>query len=185
MNPDYDLFIKDRKTFVPPTGPLNCKIAAVGEQPGRQEVYKRKPFIGPAGKILDSNLQDARISRAEIYLTNVIKDLDIPLNKYIIPPTRTGNPPTVTPLGENYIAILKDELSTCTANVILAIGNIALFALTDRWGITSWRGIPIESTLLPGRKVIPIIHPATYTEEKLYINPSAYLNKHLIIMDLR
>lgn len=185
MKPELELFLKDRKTFVPPCGPLQCKICAVGEQPGRKEVFKRTPFVGPAGILFDGNLQDARIPRSEIYITNVIKDLDQPLNKYIIAPTKSGMPPTITPMGENYIEVLRDELSKCTANVFIAVGNVPLFALTSRWGITSWRGIPIESTLLPGRKVVPIIHPASYTDEKLWKNPSAYLNKHLIIMDLK
>lgn len=185
MNPEHEAFLKTRKTYVPPKGPLSCKIAGVGEQPGRREVLKRTPFVGPAGIIFDGNLQDARISRAEIYLTNVIKDFDAPLSSFIIAPTSAGMEPTVTPLGRTYINILKEELSKCSANVFVAIGNAALFALTSRWGITSWRGVVIESTLLPGRKVIPIIHPASYTEEKLRKNPSAYLNKHLIIMDLK
>lgn len=185
MKDELELFIKDRRTLVPPSGPLDCKLAGVGEQPGRMEVTKRKVFIGPAGILLDGCFQGSGICRSECYLTNVIKDLDVPLKSYIIPPSKSGQSPKLLPMGENYISILKDELSKCSANVILAIGNVALFALTDRWGITSWRGSVLESTLLPGRKVIPIIHPATYTEEKLWKNPKAYLNKHLIIMDLR
>ncbi len=138
MKPELQLFLKDRRTYVPHTGPLQCKIAAVGEQPGRQEVLRRKPFVGPAGHLLDGCLQDARISRADCYLTNVIKDADLPLKSYILAPSKKDQPATVTPIGQNYLDILEEELSRCTANVILAIGNIALFALTSRWGITSW-----------------------------------------------
>lgn len=185
MKSELELFIRDRRTFVPPSGPLECKLACVGEQPGRVETVRKKVFIGPAGGLLDGCFQSAGVYRSECYLTNVIKDLDVPLKSYIISPSKSGQTPKVLPMGENYINILKDELSKCSANVILAIGNIALFALTNRWGITSWRGSVLESTLLPGRKVIPVIHPATYTEEKLWKNPKAYLNKHLIIMDLR
>jgi uracil-DNA glycosylase family 4 len=187
MNSELQFFIKDRKTFVPPEGPLECKICTVVEQPGRQEISRtpRRPLIGPAGHLYDQCLQAARLNRSEIYHTNVIKDLDLPLAKYITGPTRKGDSVHVTNLGQNYIDILKDELSKCTANVFLATGNVALFALTSRWGIMSWRGVPIESTLLPGRKVIPIIHPASFTDEKLFKNPKAYLNKHLIVMDMR
>uniref|UniRef100_A0A6H1ZPQ0 Putative DNA polymerase n=1 Tax=viral metagenome TaxID=1070528 RepID=A0A6H1ZPQ0_9ZZZZ len=186
MKPELELFIKDRKTFVPPEGPLECKLATIAEQPGRQEVsrYPRRPLIGPAGLLYDGCLQSARLNRSEIYHTNVIKDLDLPLSSYLSTPSRKGDVPRFTTLGQNYIDILKDELSKCTANCFLAMGNVALFALTSRWGITKWRGIPIESTLLPGRKVIPIIHTASFTDEKLFKNPKAWLNKHLITMDM-
>jgi len=187
MRPELELFIKDRKTFVPPEGPLECKICTVAEQPGRQEIIRhpRRPLIGPAGHLYDQCLQAAGLIRSEIYHTNVMKDMDIPLKSYITAPSRKNDTPHVTPLGQNYIDILKDELSRCTANVFLAMGNVALYALTSRWGIMSWRGVPIESTLLPGRKVIPIIHTATFTDEKLFKNPKAWLNKHLIVMDMK
>jgi len=186
MRTELELFIKDRKSFVPPSGPkLTCKLALVAEQPGRIEVARRRVLVGPAGLLLDTCLQNSNISRSEMYLTNVVKDLDLPLKSYLVKPTSAGKQPHLTPLGENYVEILKEELSNCSANVFVAMGNVALFALTSRWGITSWRGSVLESTLLPGRKVIPTIHTASYTDEKLRKNPSAYLNKHLITMDLK
>ncbi len=183
MKPELGLFIKDRKTFVGPSGPLDCEFATITEQPGRVEILKRKPLVGPAGQLYDGCLQSARLVRAEIYHTNVIKDLDLPL-KYYIEGAYKKRKASWTSLGQNYLDILRDELEKCNANVFLAMGNVALFALTSRWYITNWRGVPIESTLLPGRKVIPTFHPATYTDEKLWKNPKAWLNKHLIIMDM-
>ena len=86
--------------------------------------------------------------------------------------------------GELAIRELKSELAQTSANVIIPCGNVALYALTSRVGITNWRGSIIESTLLD-RKCIPTIHPATYTQEKLWKDPTAFLNKHLITMDLK
>lgn len=175
---EYRDFLESRKTFVPPSGHLTAKVAFVGEQPGQQEIRPtRRPFKGPAGEELDKCTNDAKILKSDCYYTNVIKDLDQSLKAYIDLSPR-GNP-VVSELGHLYIEILKAELLACKANVIVAVGNIALFALCDRKGITSWRGSILESTLLEGRKVIPVIHPATICRPK-----NQYLNKHLITFDL-
>jgi len=166
-----------KATRVPPEGDKkSCLIAMVGEQPGRMEVLSRKPFVGPAGSELNACMSVAKISRFECYFTNVVKDLDLPLDQYI----KFGRGSiTLTDEGRQYVQELKEELIDCSANVIIAIGNVALYALTGRTGITSWRGSVLESTLLLGRKVIPIIHPATIIPPK-----NVYLNKRLIIFDL-
>lgn len=79
-----------RRTFVPPSGDLNAKLAGCGEQPGYHEIRSRppKPFVGPAGQGLDDCLIMTKIPRNSIYLTNVIKDLDAPLAHYIDIDTR-------------------------------------------------------------------------------------------------
>jgi uracil-DNA glycosylase len=54
-------------------GPSRAKIMLVGEQPGDQEDLTGKPFVGPAGKILDRALADAGIDRRRVYVTNAVK----------------------------------------------------------------------------------------------------------------
>jgi DNA polymerase len=54
-------------------GPRSAAIVMVGEQPGDQEDRKGLPFVGPAGRILDAALADAKIDREAIYLTNMVK----------------------------------------------------------------------------------------------------------------
>lgn len=173
-------------TFVPPSGKLDAQFVIVGEQPGKQEVLRGQPFVGPAGENLNECLHAADILRSSCYLTNVVKDYVHPLKFYF--PVLIGGKREkveVSAAGEAYIQELKKELLRTSANVIIPCGNVALFALTNRVGITNWRGSILESTLLPGRKVIPTFHPATYTKEKLYTEPENYLNKHLIILDLK
>lgn len=173
-------------TFVPPSGKLDAAFVLVGEQPGKQEVLRHQPFVGPAGENLNECLHAADILRSNCYLTNVVKDLDHPLKYYF--PTLVGGRKEkveISAAGYEYINQLKAELSKTSANVIIPCGNVALYALTNRVGITNWRGSILESTLLPGRKVIPTFHPATYTQEKLYLEPENYLNKYLIILDLK
>ena len=167
-----------RQTYVPPSGNINAKIAIVGEQPGVQEVRQGKPFIGPAGRGLDECLSMAKLPRFDLYLTNVIKDLDEPLSKYINLNSRGQY--TISKKGYVYIQELGLELSKLpNLNVIVPLGNIALIALTNRVGITKWRGSIINSSLLPGTKVIPTFHPATFIPPKFN-----FLNKPLIVTDL-
>ena len=168
-----------KKLYVPPSGNTDAKLAACGEQPGVQEIRARppKPFMGPSGKGLDECLLMTKIIRRDLYLTNVIKDLDRPLKHYI--DIGRGGKSTVSPEGYQYIKELASELSQLNLNCIVAFGNIALFALTSRIGITKWRGSVLESTLVPGLKVVPTFHPATFIPPKFN-----FLNKPLICEDL-
>jgi DNA polymerase len=54
-------------------GPPNARIVMVGEQPGDKEDLAGKPFVGPAGALLDRALEDAGIDRSEVYITNAVK----------------------------------------------------------------------------------------------------------------
>ncbi len=166
-----------KATYVPPSGNPNAKIAFVGEQPGFQEVRQGKPFIGPAGKALNECIQMAKLSRIDSYFTNVIKDLDKPIKNYINIDTRGKY--NISKEGYQYIQELGDELKQLNPNIVIALGNIALVALTSRVGITKWRGSILESTLVPGLKVIPTFHPATFIPPKFN-----FLNKPIIIEDL-
>lgn len=171
--------------YVGSDGLRTSKIAIVGEQPAKYEIKYGRPFVGPAGKNLDECLRNARISRGSCYLTNVIKEVDHDLEHYMRITGGVNGKAIVYESGQRYINTLQNELEQTSANVFVALGNTPLFVLTNRTGITSWRGSVIESTLLPGRKVIPCLHPANYTEEKVFTNPAAYLSKYLITLDLK
>src|SRR5438876_1998487 len=54
-------------------GPADARVMFVGEQPGDQEDKAGKPFVGPAGRILDSTLDKVGIDRGEVYVTNAVK----------------------------------------------------------------------------------------------------------------
>jgi len=58
---------------VPGEGPKHAKVMLVGEQPGDKEDLAGKPFVGPAGRILDRGLADAGIPRNETFVTNAVK----------------------------------------------------------------------------------------------------------------
>jgi len=54
-------------------GPKRARVMMVGEQPGHEEDLAGKPFVGPAGRVLDRALEAAGIARGDVYVTNVVK----------------------------------------------------------------------------------------------------------------
>jgi len=168
-----------KATYVPPTRNLStAKYIIVGSHPGRAEVMKGTPFVGFVGEELDNCLHSAGIARSDCYLTYVIKDVDRPIGHYI-EDTKKG--PLVKPEGQEYINQLGEELKNAPAKIIIALGNIAMLALTDRGtGISKWRGSVLKSTLLCDRLVIPSVHPETILRPK-----NQYKNKRLLIWDLK
>src|SRR3974377_1355571 len=64
---------RDATQVVPGEGPTAVDFMLVGEQPGDKEDLAGKPFVGPAGRVLDRALADAGIARAEVFVTNAVK----------------------------------------------------------------------------------------------------------------
>lgn len=158
-------------------GPLNCRIAFVGEAPGETEVRMGRPFVGQAGGLLDTCMRTAGVNRNSCYLTNVVKERPPNNNISIFFSCERGKL-FESPSFREYVDLLRTELQHCTANVIVAVGQTALYALTgipDK--ITKRRGSVYESTLLPGRKVIACIHPSAALRQYMY--------RRLIIFDLQ
>lgn len=151
-------------SFVRPTGPCPAKIMLVGEFPGEQEVLKGMPFVGYAGSELDKMLAEAGIMRGSCFVTNVIRirppgnDIDnfIAAKKTAITPQhKEFNGKHVLPAVLDGIELLKREIEACQPNLIIAFGNVAAWALTGVWGVTSWRGSTLPSTLLLSMSYAP------------------------------
>ena len=64
---------QDATQAVPGEGPARASIMLVGEQPGDKEDLTGKPFVGPAGRLLDQALADAGIPREKTFVTNAVK----------------------------------------------------------------------------------------------------------------
>lgn len=157
---------------VPPSGPPNARIMIVGEAPGDQEVLRREPFVGASGQELNRMLHEAGIMRSECFVTNVCRERP-PQNEIDqwLPKTKRdqaqfqhsmrGRP--CHPAVATGFQQLQKEVALVKPNVIVAFGNVSLFALTGRWGIKSWRGslLSTDSTFASSpTKVIPAYHPA-------------------------
>jgi len=171
----------ENRPITPPSGPTsNVLMALVGEQPGVEEVRNGRVFCGPAGRELDVELRMAEVNRLDCYITNVIKDLLHPLRYYISIPDKMSKVVEVSKEGELYIEALKQELEEVRPNVVVCVGAVSTYVLTSRRGIYRWRGSVVESTLIPGLKCIPTLHPATVIPPK-----SVFLNRYLIAEDLK
>lgn len=169
-----------RATYVRPEGhPSTAQWALFGEQPGKTEIMQGRPFIGPAGRELNELLSEAGLARQQGYISNIFKDLDRPLDAYMKINTGRKNPVVLSEEGQEYLMMLNDELKLLTCKTIIACGNVALFALTGRLGITKWRGSIVPCNLDNSKLVVPTLHPATILPPK-----GQYLNKHLIRFDL-
>lgn len=138
---------------VPPCGPRDALIAVVGEAPGSVELREGKPFAGPAGKLLRNTFDEVGWDSENIYYTNVLKYL----------------PKYITPSGDDIVKarpeLFSELASLPNLRVIVAVGNVALKALTGQTGVTSLRGTPQKllpplDDRLPDVIVIPTLHPA-------------------------
>ncbi len=163
--------------LVPGEGPItSCKICFIGEALGAQEERIGRPFIGVSGQYLMKIMALVGLARGDVYLTNIVKEH--PPGDDISPffkPSRYEA--WVSDKYREYQALLKDELDGCSANVLVPLGNPALYALTGLTNITKRRGSILESTLFDRpRKVIPTIHPAAALRQYIYT--------HFIRMDL-
>lgn len=151
------------------TGPVSAKIMLVGEFPHEADLLRSEPFVGGPGFELTKMLQEAGIPRESCRITLVIKDR-VPGNriegiiatrkKDITPQHVFLNGKMVLPAVVTGIAELKAEIESQKPNVVCTFGNLALWALTGQWGAGDWRSSVMESTLVPGLKVIPTISPA-------------------------
>ncbi len=183
-------FLLDKpRRYVPGLGSQDAKIAIVGEAPGAYEDAQLKPFVGPAGNVLEQCLHAAGLIRSDVYLTNVIK-VKPPGNN--IEPFFNGR--TFTADGYQWVKELRDEINGHGCNVIVACGKTAMAALTGRTDISKVRGYLFPSIELdPPRKVIPTIHPAASLYDRKGGDKGAlatsefkpYLYRHVITADLK
>lgn len=144
----------DRSRFVPGAGPMDATVVVVGEAPGEREVGEGEPFVGNAGRRLDSLLEAASIDREGLYLTNVVK---------VRPPENRD--PRVGEV-EAWRPVLDAELERVDPVVVLTLGNAATRAVLDTdEGVTDVRGRTYERD---GRTVVPTFRPAStfYDERK-------------------
>jgi uracil-DNA glycosylase len=141
----------------------------VGECPGAEEERVGAPFMGASGMELTRMLKEAGIQRNETFITNVIRirpprnDLGafIAFKKKDVTPAhvRVRDKMVLKCVQEGFDLLLK-EIEMVQPNVIIALGNAALWALTGKWGITVWRGSVMPCDLNPIYKVIAAYHPA-------------------------
>lgn len=144
-------------------GPSNARIMLVGEAPGAQEAAAGKPFIGPAGKTLDILLRQSGIMRAQCLVTNVAREQP-PGNRidFFFEDKKCTKPKLCL---QQWLETLKQEIILNRPNIVIALGATALWALCGVKGISAYRGFVMESSLVPGVKVLPTYHPQNVNYE--------------------
>lgn len=151
------------------TGPTDAKIMIVGDFPSEREENEGRPFIGGVGMELDKMLKAAGIYRNQCFITCAVRERPPKSDLEYFIPTKKKNITSVhklyadrmvAPAVIDGIEHLKREIELVKPNVIIAMGNVALWALTGEWGITTWRGSEMVCKLNLALDIPPRVVPA-------------------------
>lgn len=150
-----DLWRNATQTVFGEGGGAAPKVMFVGEQPGDQEDLSGKPFVGPAGKLLDKALEEAGIGRRKVYVTNAVKHFKWePRGK-----RRIHKKPNATEIAACR-QWLDAEIAFIRPKVIVCLGATAAQALLGRdFRVTQHRGERLQSPLAP--VVMATVHPSS------------------------
>jgi uracil-DNA glycosylase len=133
-------------------GPAGAQIAFVGEQPGDQEDRLGRPFVGPAGQLLDRAMADAGLDRSRVYVTNAVKHFKFEQRGK----RRIHQKPTAGEV-KHYRWWLDQELRLVHPKLVVALGATAVLALAGR-------ALPIARSRGPadflGRRGFITVHPS-------------------------
>jgi DNA polymerase len=135
-------------------GRVGAEVMLVGEQPGDQEDLQGRPFVGPAGKLLDKALEEAGIDRDDVYVTNVVKHFKWePRGKRRIHKKPSGiEIAACRPWFDEEVKVVKPRVVVC-------MGATAAQALLGRnFKVTQQRGKVITQGALP---IIATVHPSS------------------------
>jgi uracil-DNA glycosylase family protein len=136
-------------------GTSTAEVMLIGEQPGDREDLAGKPFVGPAGMLLDRALDEAGIDRKKVYVTNVVKHF-----KFVHRGKRRIHK---RPAADEMAACrpwLDAELDVVRPRVIVCLGATAAQSLLGRqFRVTQQRGLFVESPLAP--RVTATVHPSS------------------------
>jgi probable DNA metabolism protein len=157
-------------------GPRDAAVMLVGEQPGDEEDLRGRPFVGPAGKLLDECLAAAGLAREQLFITNAVKHFKWePRGK-----RRLHKRPHVSEIQACNTWLLQ-EIEQVKPRVIVALGATALRSLTgDAQSIEAVREIALAHA--SGAEIIGTYHPAAI----LRADPDAAAQlRRALVQDLR
>jgi uracil-DNA glycosylase len=136
-------------------GARSAEVMFVGEQPGDQEDIQGKPFVGPAGKLLDKALEEAQIDRSRVYVTNVVKHFKWQARGK----RRIHQKPNWAEIAACR-PWLEAELEVVRPRVLVCLGATAAQALLGRdFRVSRMRGEPVDSEL--AEHVVATVHPSS------------------------
>jgi DNA polymerase len=158
-------------------GPKGARMMLVGEQPGDYEDVAGKPFVGPAGKIMDRALEEAGIDRSKVYVTNAVKHFKWePRGKRRIHKKPNSREiAACRPWLEAELRLVKPKLLVCLG----ATAGQAIFGPSFR--VTRERGKVLSSKLAP--RVLATVHPSSLLRQP--DEESREREYKLFVVDLR
>jgi DNA polymerase len=136
-------------------GSHDAEIIFVGEAPGRNEAKTGRPFCGTAGKVLDELLDHIKIKRADIYITNIVKDRP-----------QENRDPTPKEI-EVYGPFLDRQIEILQPEIICALGRYSMVYIMQKFGlgdkvepISKMHGKSFDVTASYGQiKIVCLYHP--------------------------
>jgi uracil-DNA glycosylase family 4 len=131
--------------LVPGEGPAGASIVIVGEAPGAKEDAAGVPFVGSAGKLLDQLLVEAGVTRAGVFITNVLKAR----------PPKNRDPRSVE--VAHHRPWLEAQLEIIRPALLVPLGRHALARFAPSARIAEVHGTVLEAE---GRRLFPLYHPA-------------------------
>lgn len=176
--------------MIRPSGSAPARIMIVAEFPSEQDMAKGIPLSGWAGEEFNAMLKDAGISRYSCFVTCVLRERPfandvgsvIAMKKSDITDRhKLVRDKLCLPAVWEGISILQREIELVQPNVIISLGNLSLWALTGKWGITSWRGSMLQADLQTELAYKPKVLP-TYSPNMVMKNWSW---RQICVHDLR
>ncbi len=137
---------RSRKKAVPGEGPTHAEIMFVGEGPGFHENEQGRPFVGAAGQFLEQLLEQAGVTRADVWITNVVKCRP--------PGNRDPLPEEIEICTSNY---LQHQIEIVNPNIIVTLGRFSMGLFFKAAKITQIHG---QMRKVGDRYVIAMYHPA-------------------------
>ncbi|MCG7596730.1 UdgX family uracil-DNA binding protein [Mycobacterium sp. PSTR-4-N] len=139
-------------------GPAGAHMMLVGEQPGDQEDRRGEPFVGPAGRLLDTALEEAGIDRGSVYVTNAVKHFKF------VPAERGTRRIHKTPSRTEVVSCrpwLLAELQAIAPEVVVCLGATAAKSLLGNdFRLTAHRGEVLRLPEKADPAVIATLHPS-------------------------
>jgi uracil-DNA glycosylase family 4 len=135
----------EARNIVVGDGPPDARVVLVGEAPGAREDATGRPFAGASGRLLDTLLEQAGLTRREVYITNVVKARP--------PKNRDPRADEVA----HYRPWLERQLDVIEPELVVPLGRHALAHFVPGVTITEAHGRVVEAD---GRRVLPWFHPA-------------------------
>jgi len=136
---------ESRKQAVPGDGSSNAEIMFIGEGPGFHENEQGKPFVGASGKFLDQLLAQAELTRADVFICNVVK---------CRPPSNRDPRPEELEACDSY---LQAQIEAINPSIIVTLGRISMSKFFGNVKISAVHG---QMQKVGERFVIPMFHPA-------------------------